>query len=303
LSAINHFTNSKIVSTKDKIKFYTESFGKYDNPAILLISGAMASARFWVDTFCQQLANAGYFVIRYDHRDMGLSSAIDYVKNPYTINDLARDAIAVLDAYNIKKTHVVGHSMGGAIAQLLTLDYPARISSITLVSSSVLANVKLTLQEKECLDKTWQEMMKNKPTKNYAKSVDGFLKSYAYLHGNITMDNNLALTYVKDMYERTKPEHLAWFEKFSAGIEPLHNHVKAQQNIVDRTKDLKKIQIPVLVIHGEKDSLALPRIIKQYCVSIIPQAKIFIIPGMGHMILNKDLFEKLENIILENTKS
>jgi len=262
----------------------------------------MASARFWIDTFCQQLADKGYFVIRYDHRDMGLSSAIDYMKNPYTINDLANDAIAVLDAYNIKKAHIVGHSMGGAIAQLLALDYPSRVSSITLVSSSVLANIELTPQEKEHLDITWQEMMKNKPTKNYAKSVDGFLKSYAYLHGNIPMDNNLALAYIKDMYERTKPEHLEWFEKFSAGIEPLHSHVKAQQNITDRTQDLKKIQIPVLVIHGDKDCLAFSRIIKQYCVDMIPKAKMLVIPDMGHMILNKDLFEKIGNITLETIK-
>lgn len=295
--------NKKIVTTKNDCQLYTESFGNSKNSAIVLVSGAMAPARFWNNDFCQQLSDTGYFVIRYDHRDMGLSTAIDYEKNPYTINDLAYDVIAILDAYNIKKAHIVGHSMGGLIAQLLALDYPERVSSITLISSAVLTNAELTSEEKEGLDKTWQEMMKNKPTKEYKESVDGFMRSFSYLHGNIPMDNDIAQAYIKDLYERTKPEHLAWFEKFSAGIEPLHNHVKAQQNIVDRTQDLKKIHVPVFVIHGDKDPLTLPRIIKQYCVDIIPGVKMHIIPGIGHMILSKDLFEKLGNIIWKSIKS
>lgn len=286
----------------DKIKIRTESFGNKSNPVILLISGAMAPARFWIDDFCQQLADSGYFVIRYDHRDMGLSSAIDYAKNPYTLNNLASDAIAILDAYDIKKANIVGHSMGGAITQLLALDYPTRVNSITLISSSVLTSPELNSQEKASLEKTWQEMMKNKPTKNYVTSVDGFLKSFEYLHGTITMDNDLAQQYIKDMYERTQPEHLEWFEKFSAGIEPLHNHVKAQQNLPDRTQDLKTIKIPTLGIHGEMDCLAFPRIIKEYCADLIPNAKIQIIPGMGHMILSKPLFKNIKDIIVKNLK-
>lgn len=294
--------NRNKIYTPAGIKLYTESFGLKNNPVILLISGAMAPARFWIDDFCQQLADSGYFVIRYDHRDMGLSSAIDYAKNPYTLNNLASDAIAILDAYDIKKANIVGHSMGGAITQLLALDYPTRVNSITLISSSVLTSPELNSQEKASLEKTWQEMMKNKPTKNYVTSVDGFLKSFEYLHGTITMDNDLAQQYIKDMYERTQPEHLEWFEKFSAGIEPLHNHVKAQQNLPDRTQDLKTIKIPTLVIHGEMDCLAFPRIIKEYCADLIPNAKIQIIPGMGHMILSEPLFKNIKDIIVKNLK-
>lgn len=285
------------------IELYTETFGNKANQAMLLISGAMAPAKEWPDEFCTQLAYADYFVIRYYHRDMGLSSAIDYAKNPYTINDLAKDAISILDAYGIKKAHIVGHSMGGGIAQLLALDYQDRIASITVISSSVLATPELNAQEKTSLEHTWQIMMKNKPTTKLSESVDGFLKSYEYLHGTIPMDTEMARTYIKDMYERTRHEHLVWFDKFTAGLEPLHNHVKAQQNVPDRTKDLQKLAIPVLVIHGQQDCLSFTRIVEDYCVKHIQQAKMYIIPGMGHMILSRELFENIKNLIIENNKN
>ena len=289
---------SRIIKS-DNIELYTESFGNKTNPAILLIAGAMAPAREWPDEFCTQLADAHYYVIRYDHRDMGLSSTIDYAKNPYTLTDLANDAIAILDAYGIQRAHIVGHSMGGGIAQLLALDYPDRVLSISLISSSVLGNPELNTQEKASLDHTWQIMMQNKPTTKFAESVDGFLASYRYLHGTIPMDTDMAQNYIRDIYERTHPEHLAWFQKFSAGIEPLHNHVKAQQNIKDRTNDLQHIKVPVLVIHGQKDFLSFPRVVEEYCVKKIPQAKMHLIPGMGHMVLNRGLFINIGNLILE----
>lgn len=283
------------------IELYTEHCGNKSDPAILLIAGAMAPAHEWPDEFFAQLADAHYFVIRYDHRDIGLSSPIDYIKHPYTINDLATDAIAILDAYGIKKAHIVGHSMGGGIAQLLALDYPDRIQSITLISSSVLANPELNAQEKASLEHTWHIMMKNKPTTKYSESVDGFLESYKYLHGTIPMDTEMARNYIRNMYECTHPEHLAWFAKFSAGIEPLHNHVKAQQNIKDRIHDLHAITNPVLVIHGQEDCLSFARTVKEYCVRMIPQAKLHVIPGMGHMILNKELFVRIKDLIVEST--
>ena len=92
------------------------------------------------------------------------------------------------------------------------------------------------------------------------------------------------------MYVCSKPEHVAWFEKFSQGIEPVHNHVKAQQAISDRTQELKNIKVPVLVIHGQNDCLAFARVMKDYCADLVPQATMQVIPGMGHMILNKKLW-------------
>ena len=293
---------AKIVQVKSPlaIDLYTEHFGTQTNPAILLISGAMAPARFWPDEFCHQLANAGYFVIRYDHRDMGLSSAVDYAKNPYDLDDLTKDAIAILDAYTIKKAHIVGHSMGGALAQLLALDYPSRVLSIVPISSAVLANPALNTQEKKTLKDAWLLLMRNKPSKKFESSVDGFMQSFGYLHGDLPMDKKMATAYIKDMYVRSRPEHIEWFEKFSKGITPVHNHVKAQQNIPDRTQELKNIHAPVLVIHGQKDCLACARIMKEYCADLVPHATMHIIPSMGHMILNKDLWTDIGKLLINH---
>jgi len=294
---------TKMITVNPEIQLYTESFGKAENPAILLISGAMAPARFWIDDFCQPLADSGYFVIRYDHRDMGLSSAVDYSKNPYTLDTLAQDAIAILDAYDIQKAHAMGSSMGGAIAQLLALDYPSRILSITPISSAALVpnnRIKYTLWEKATLAQTWYVLTKNKPTKNYESSVDGFLKSYTYLHGNIPLDKAITKNFIKDMYERSQPEHIAWFAKFTAGTEPMHNHVKAMQTVTDRRDDLKKLQIPVFAIHGSKDPLAFARVMQEYCINLIPHASIHVIPGMGHMQLSKDLFMQIKDLWIKN---
>lgn len=285
------------------IELYSECFGNKAHPAVLLISGAMASARFWPDTFCQEIANHGYFVIRYDHRDMGLSSAINYAKNPYVLHDLEGDALAILDAYNIKKAHVIGHSMGGAIAQLLALDYPDRVLSIVPISSVPIVQSQLYEDEKAFLEQTWQALMRNKPTKNFKESVDGFMNSYEYLHGTIPMDKELAKNFIYDMYARSRAEHIEWFEKFSRGVDPMHNHIKAQLAMPDRTEVLKKLSCPVLIIHGTKDCLALPRLMKEYCADLVPHTTMHEIDGMGHMILNQQLFARIAHLVVQFFRS
>ena len=102
------------------------------------------------------------------------------------------------------------------------------------------------------------------------------------------------------MYIRSRPEHIAWFEKFSQGSDPVHNHVKAQQHMPDRTQELRSIQVPVFVIHGQKDCLSFARIMKKYCVDRSPHATMHIIPGMGHKILNKELWSEIGELLIRH---
>lgn len=281
------------------VDLYTEHFGNRSKPAVLLISGAMASARFWPDNFCQDLAGQGYFVIRFDQRDMGLSSAVVYATHPYTLKDLEKDVVAILDAYSIKKAHLVGHSMGGAIAQLVAIDYPKRVLSVVPISSAAIARVPLGEHEKALLGQTWSVLLQNKPTTHFDESVDGFMRSYAHLHGDVPMDQALARQYIHDLYARSRPEHIAWFEQFSSGAEPMHNHVKAQQSMPDRTAELQKVRAPILVIHGTKDCLSFARLMKEYCVDKAPHATMHEIDGMGHMILNNELWKQIERLVID----
>ena len=288
--------NEKYIKSND-IQIYTEAFGEQQKPTVLLISGAMAPARFWTDEFCKQISDAGYFVIHYDHRDMGLSTSIDYEKNPYTLNDLEKDAIAILDAYKIKKAHFVGHSMGGMLVQLLALNYPERCLSITSISDGLLSNISLSKKDKEILDRTWKILLENKPTMNFEESLPGFLKSYKYLNGTVTFDQKMAEEYIKDMYQQSK--HM--FKTKDGQIKSFqipHNHVKAQENIKVTKEDLQKITTPTLIIHGQEDYIMLP-INAQQTAQAIPNSKLKIIPGMGHMIFNHDLENEIAKLIIQ----
>ncbi|MGH2558263.1 MAG: alpha/beta fold hydrolase [Thermomicrobiales bacterium] len=113
-----------------------QTFGDPACPAIILISGAAASMLGWENEFCERLATGSRFVIRYDHRDTGRSVSYEPGAPPYTPRDLAADAVGLLDAFGLGSAHLVGTSMGGGIAQLVALDHPARVASLTLISTT-----------------------------------------------------------------------------------------------------------------------------------------------------------------------
>jgi pimeloyl-ACP methyl ester carboxylesterase len=120
----------------DGVDLCTESFGAPGDPPVLLIMGIGASMLWWDDAFCAALAAGGRFVIRYDHRDTGRSTACAPGRPDYAGPDLVADAARVLDGHGIARAHVVGGSMGGALAQLLALDHPDRVASLVLLSTS-----------------------------------------------------------------------------------------------------------------------------------------------------------------------
>jgi pimeloyl-ACP methyl ester carboxylesterase len=118
------------------VEICTESFGDPADAPVLLIMGIGASMLWWEEGFCRLLADGGRFVVRYDHRDTGRSTTYELGRPGYTGLDLVDDAAAVLDAHDIPSAHVVGVSAGGALAQLLALDHPGRVLSLTLISTS-----------------------------------------------------------------------------------------------------------------------------------------------------------------------
>jgi pimeloyl-ACP methyl ester carboxylesterase len=113
-----------------------ETFGDAADPALLLIHGAGSSLLSWDEEFCRRLADGGRFVIRYDLRDAGRSVTYEPGTVRYGLDDLTDDASGLLDALGVTRAHVVGMSVGGGIGQLLALDHPERIASLTLASST-----------------------------------------------------------------------------------------------------------------------------------------------------------------------
>src|SRR6266567_2331602 len=130
------------------IEIEYETVGDAKAPPMLMIMGLGAQLTTWDDGFCQDLADRGFYVIRYDNRDAGLSTKMEaagpadiaaaYSGNPqpaYTLDDLADDAVGVLDALHIPAAHIVGASMGGFIAQLVAINHPDHTLSLTSIMS------------------------------------------------------------------------------------------------------------------------------------------------------------------------
>ncbi|TQI80623.1 alpha/beta hydrolase family protein [Serratia fonticola] len=127
------------------IQIAYEDWGDETHPPLLLIMGIGAQMLLWPDDFCQRLVESGFRVIRFDNRDVGLSSQTREKRRqplgwqtpvPYTLADMAQDAVQLLDHLRIPKAHVLGGSMGGMIAQILAADYPQRVISLIILFSS-----------------------------------------------------------------------------------------------------------------------------------------------------------------------
>ena len=125
----------ELLVTAGDATIFSESAGDRNAPAILLIMGAMASGVWWPKSFCAQLAARGRFVIRYDHRDTGHSTSYSPGRTNYSVEALATDALAVLDAYGLPDAHLAGMSLGGYLSQLLALKAPSRVRTLTLIAS------------------------------------------------------------------------------------------------------------------------------------------------------------------------
>src|SRR5262245_58214621 len=118
------------------VKLCTESFGDPTDAAVLLVMGVGGSMLWWEDGFCQMLADAGRFVLRFDHRDTGRSVTYEPGGPGYTGDDMVADAMGVLDCYGVAAANIVGVSAGGAFAQVLALDHPDKVLSLVLISTS-----------------------------------------------------------------------------------------------------------------------------------------------------------------------
>src|SRR5918993_3854443 len=127
--------NERIIQANG-VDLCVQTFGVRSDPPMLLIMGGASSMDWWEDGFCERLAAGSRFVIRYDHRDTGRSVSYEPGAAPYSLRDLAEDAVGLLDAFGLESAHLVGMSMGGWIGQLVALDHPDRVASLTLISTS-----------------------------------------------------------------------------------------------------------------------------------------------------------------------
>jgi pimeloyl-ACP methyl ester carboxylesterase len=250
----------------------------------ILISGAGAPAMFWTDAFCEQLISANLNVIRFDHRDQGLSDAIDWDTHPYTLDDLATDVITILNAYDIEKAHVIGHSMGGMIAQWMAIKYPENLKSYTSISAATTGSVSQPPKE------VMNILMENQPSQQFDIDLAGFMKSWEMLNGDYPLDDEMAFNYTRDLYIRSKhPVGVAW------------HHIWYQEKYIDLRNQLKLITTPGLFLHGKKDPL-IPTKSAIETQKLTENSKIIVIPKMGHMIFNRELEKLIAQHLINHVK-
>jgi len=270
------------ISIEHDLELFVETFGEVGSETCLFISGAGANSSFWSDRLCTTLVKQGFYVIKYDHRDFGFSSKINWEHNPYDFMQLAHDALTILDSLKVEQAHLIGHSMGGFIVQLLAIHFPDRIQSLTSISASTNSPTVPLPPEK-----TWEIFLSNKPENDFEKDLPGFLVVWEYLNGTADFDQNLAIEYTKNLYERQDIDG-------ALGA----SHVKAQETLTDRTNALREVKIPALIMHGEEDYA-----VDQYggiqTAASIKGANLILIPKMGHLPFNQEILGQFEREIIQ----
>lgn len=282
-----------------------EIFGPAHAETILLIQGTGAQLTGWPQELCEQLAKAGYRVVRFDNRDAGLSSSLDSlgapdwaailphvgscdsVSLPYTLMDMAKDAIGLLDALNISKAHIVGASMGGAIAQLIAIHFPERVLSLTSIMAST-GNPQLPQGNPETMPAMSTPPPQTEDAEERARYLFNIYKaldSPAYP----VADSALLQTARNDVNRAWKPAGTA--RQVAAIVIADH---------CDRRQQLSQLKMPVAIIHGEADPLVNIAAAKELAATI-PHSSLITLAGMGHN-LPAALIPTVCNAILLNVK-
>lgn len=117
------------------IRLCYDTIGEPEDPALLLVAGLGNQLTSWPAELCESFVDRGFFVVRFDNRDSGLSTILDDTR-PYSLADMAADAVAVLDDLGVARAHVFGHSLGGMIAQVLAIEHPSRVATLSVLSTS-----------------------------------------------------------------------------------------------------------------------------------------------------------------------
>lgn len=240
------------------IELCIETFGEPTDPAVLLIGGAASSMDWWEDEFCRRLAAAGRHVIRYDHRDTGRSTSFPAGAPPYSGVDLAHDALGVLDVVGVHKAHLVGLSLGGALAQRIAIERPHRVLTLTLMSTSPAMSDPPPGSVAEPGD--WSDRR---------ATVNRMITEVRDLGGPFTADEPHLRRLAERVFDRTHDMAATRTNHFCcAGGPPFRAR-------------LGEIGAPTLILHGTLDPF-FPASDAEELAAAIPGARLVWLDGVGH---------------------
>ena len=287
--------NERFADTGDGVELCYETFGDSADPAMLLVMGLGTQMLGWHEDFCRLLAERGFFVVRYDNRDVGRSTHYRGTPPPgplelvtrrpkhlaYTLADLADDGMRLLDHLGVERAHVAGASMGGMIAQTMAARHPDRVLSLTSIMSMTgnrrAGNPALRVYP----------IFLGRPPRSREQYVERISKTFELIGspGFERDDEELrriaGLSYDRDPTTGGTPRQLAAI--LAAG---------------DRTDELRGIAAPTLVIHGTEDRMVAPSG-GRATARAIPGARLMTIEGMGHD-LPRGVWDRIAEAIAEN---
>jgi pimeloyl-ACP methyl ester carboxylesterase len=283
-----------LVATGMELEY--DTFGSSGDPALLLIMGFTAQMTAWPDDFCKQLADTGLFVIRFDNRDCGLSTKLDGVQvdvasvmgaamsgqpvvgAPYTLSDMASDAVGLLDQLGIQRAHVLGASMGGMIAQQYAIDHPTRLHSLISVMS-----MTGEPEHGQAAPEVMAVLLAPPPADReaYLGSAQEWMVWHSKKYGDVELvRQDAAAAYDRSFYPEGASRQLAAI--FATG---------------PRNVGLSTIDVPTLVIHGRDDTLITPGGGLR-TAELIEGANLLLVADMGH-----DMPEQLWPLLIDAISS
>jgi pimeloyl-ACP methyl ester carboxylesterase len=262
------------------IDICTETFGDPGDTPILLTMGAGASMLLWDEELCRLIAANGRFVIRYDSRDTGRSEHFDFAVQPYSVADMAADAVGVLDHYGIASAHMVGASMGGMVVQHVALDHRQRVRSITLVMSTPDPSGMTGV-----VDNTFEAEPLPGPTDAIIASIMNMFSldwndRTAVVASRVEHFRILA----GSRYPYDEGSQRALFEREfdrDADFSHTNNHAGAIAMSPPWQGRLSGLDVSTLVIHGNEDPM-LPYPHGERIAELIPGASLLTMEGVGH---------------------
>lgn len=264
------------------IELEYETFGDASQPPLVLIMGLGAQMILWEDAFCADLAASGFFVVRFDNRDIGLSTQLDAlgipnvfegmqaaqsgkpVNAPYTLADMADDTLALMTKLGIARAHIVGASMGGMIAQTVAIRHPDRVLSLTSIMSTT-GDPTLPQATGDAL-----RMLLTPAPLDRTGNVAHMLEAWKVIGSPGYPFDEAGM---RTIFERA----------FDRGHNPggVARQLTAIMASGDRTSALRSVSAPTLVIHGKGDPL-IPIAAGNATAEAVPGATLLVIDGMGH---------------------
>jgi len=263
------------------IEIEYETFGDAASPTVLLITGFMGQLIAWEDDFCTMLAEHGLHVVRFDNRDTGYSTHLDGVRVdalamapaadagrsaagvPYLLSDMAADAVGLLDHLGVQRAHVVGESMGGMIAQLIAIEHPGRIITLTSIMSHP-GDLDVGQPDPEVA-----AAMLAAPPEDPEGAIAHTAEVIKLIGSPRYYDEKRAKETARAARDRmTYPE----------GAIRQYAAIMASPS---RTEDLRRLDVPTLVIHGRADRVV-PLSGGQRVAEVVPGANLLVLHDMGH---------------------